>query len=316
MKNKKILLNLLPVMLLTSCGEATAKYQEPKVESFKNVVSYEEFDKTYDTNNKEFKIFNDVDYSASFVTKVDTGAKTSILLKRKNKEYKNNNEESLLKFNGSYDDNNKVSKIDAYNKELTNLKYIGDDDENIVEEYSKAASATKFIQDEIKDEKTIAYEVSSDNKTYKKVSSADVTAYEYTASMSVIFIALSNNVDVSYDKASDEQKKNFKFYCDNNVLTQTYNYSSDNLQLQVDDKIVGTYKTNISYTWQYFVDANSLKYVSIYSETTVNNYTVDNGDYLANDVETITKNSYLNGEIKLGNVSLSKIDLSSYTLVD
>ena len=322
MKKYSLIIGLILSLALTGCKNNGV----PKKEKYSNEVTHEEFDAGFDkVLGDDADIFEEVEEgkgpSFKSVTKVTSNG-TNIWKDNSNKQLGKGTNKIELTQNGQYDGKNDISKVTTKGESSLVIE-LGEEKQN----EKVSVDYTRQYQVEKVGEVSTTYSVNQKDKEYYTSSSEPAGQCMSYLALPILFYAFGTAGWDTTMKA--EEKAKWHFYIDNEVL------------------FTATYKSTQTKELTHYVDSNNVKYadfvdveeillqmkiikqkdafkgLTVYfemngSETTTFCDTYEDEDlgitFHAYEVYAEESEAVVATRLDLTKVSLSAIDLSSYTL--
>ncbi len=293
---KKIAIALLISIPMVACNSIKA----PSFARYSNEVSYEDFVKGFSESSFE-KFF---DFTQSMTGKAYLGAKTNTLAKAG--DFTLDESESISQLNYSF-------KIDSVNnRSIATLKGEGKGEgkgaEGKGQEVSKISTTRQYQYEEV-DGKTQLVTIDKAQQVYYLSDYTDIGTASTSSCLSYTVYPLS--YITLYSTLDEETQKAFSFYIDGNIFTFKVDLSTTGKSFQDEKQIT---ETTIDTDILYQVELSDNKMQCRYSNMnkTTYHYLDFYGSHEKGEIDSYTDTLYYNSEVKLENVSISKIDVSNY----
>jgi hypothetical protein len=309
MKKTKFLSLLVFAPLLVGCGSNTVK--APKFAKYGSSVKYDKFFKDFGDKFNKAKFSDEKAKLGSFVASTGESGYDEQVITRGKKESSRSSNFAGFKLKYSFDSESLVSKSELKQTMEEKEKSKTVDNSSLIE----YETPTLMQVSSIEGKKHLVY-VTPNTKEYQDMGEVtkDDPADEYFNEMNKMQIAMNINdaleeVYYSYESASDEGKKEYKFYENGNIFTAEWAH---------EEKLTEPgFKGTSSQQWTVQVDMTEGKWSAIsYKEFVVEgDAEVTDGDYIKGDHFKETTLTLVEAKAQLKSVKVAAQDLKDYKLV-
>ena len=321
MKKMKIITLISLFAVLTACSEKST-VEKPSFSGYKNEVTFNEFYEALDKLSVKNAVFGAKldsfvpSFESKGLTKINMETSYSRSGEAKTMSFYSSLKSSTIESQSSFDTAKKIYDYSSKKNYVLNEKYYNN------EEITEIADTTKksfhLENKDFEGEKHVA--ILNKNSHLLSDSSVEDENIDFVAS-----IIATSSLYVDYDNIpslvdwigyTEIEKKNFKFYVDDNTLTVAMNkeISAEVKKLVVnDEKIISKTKKTETRTLQLVIDTNEVKY----KDYIVSNEKYEHMDYSEEYISTDTRETKIikstDSYIKLSDkVSLNEENESSY----
>ena len=315
MKKIKSIYFLSLAAMLIGCGKT--KYQAPTFKKYSNKVSYDVFA----TELSKLNVGTDGQFNC-FTSKYDYYTQITETIKNSETKFQSEKmKENRDIANIQYDSETNQLAVAMQIEEKSEINESGEKKTN-GESYKNDSVAYQLSDEEINGKPTLVAAYPT-KKTYYKV--ADIDESHSTAKYAVNYVGMPispiGEITLKYQASSDEEKNNYSFYVDKNLLTIHYGQQkSDEKQGNNGSEVVKT-ANHISVKETVLqIEAFKDKW-SLVGKTTVD----EKYEFIENDKEfglykgdtyVIKQSNYIISSLDFSTVKLKKIDYKQYKYID